>query len=204
MSEEHVFQLHSFLPPGVYDYTDPFKIPYNPQWKDVSIYEVEPKTSYGAPIKNYQELGTIELVLEAPNQEQLIVGNIPVALLVFSADYSIPAFGVGVLSSSELIERRHLRLKDGPLPHYAYLAQKNDNELALLNNHERGFEQIYLRPFLRDDQMYLRFTVVSYERIVDLLEFEIPITGELKKRIIKANSNYQPPVYEIYSDSNVL
>ncbi|MEM7368561.1 MAG: hypothetical protein AAF587_08145 [Bacteroidota bacterium] len=204
LNQEHVFRLHSFVPPGIYDNSQSFNIPYRPIWTSAEVYEVRPLTSYGYPENSYQDQGTIEIVLHSEDQQQLFAGNIPISLLVFSADYSIPAFGAGVLSSSELIERRHLRLREGPLPHYAYMADISGDQTILLNNHQIGYEQIYLRPVQQGEEMFLRFTIVSYERIVDLLEFEIPITGPLKERIKQASKRYHPPVYEIYSDSNVL
>lgn len=202
---EHTFSLHAFIPPGIYDNTQSFDIPYRPDWKKVDIYEVTPLTSYGYPANEWQNQGSLEIVLHSEDGKRAIIaGNIPVSLLVFGADYSIPAFGAGVLSSSELIERRHLRLREGPLPHYAYLTQVEGENLTLLNNHTEGYEQIFFRPFLKGQEMYLRMTVVSYERVIDLLEFEIPITGALKDRILQAERRYQPPAYQVYSDNNVL
>lgn len=205
LNEEHTFRLHSFLPPGVYDHTESFEVPYRPHWEKVEIYEVNPLTTYGYPANTYQDQGTIEIVLHSKDgKQQMIAGNIPISLLVFAADYAIPAFGAGVLSSSELIERRHLRLREGPLPHYAYMAEIKDGKSFILNNHELGYEQIFLRPIQKGEEMFLRFTVVSYERIVDLMEFEIPIIGSLKTRLLQASEYYQPPLYEIYNDSNIL
>ena len=197
--------MHAFIPPGIYDHSQSFDIPYRSDWKKVEIYEVNPLTSYGYAPNKWQNQGSIEVVLHAEDGKRAIVaGNIPISLLVFGADYSIPAFGAGVLSSSELIERRHLRLREGPLPHYAYLIQWKGDNMQLLNNHSIGYEQIFFRPFLKGQDMYLRMTIVSYERIIDLLEFEIPITGTLKNSILQAEQQYQPPVYEVYSDNNVL
>ena len=202
---DHTFKLHAFVPPGIYDHTSSFDIPYRPEWGRVEIYEVEPLTSYGYPKTKWQEQGSLEIVLHSEDgQRALVAGNIPVSLLVMGADYSIPAFGAGVLSSSELIERRYLRVREGPLPHYAYLLQKDGTDFTLINNHKVGYEQIFLRPFRRGDELLLRLTVVSYERIVDLLEFEIPITGPLRDRLLRAEQQYQPPAYEVYSDSNLL
>ena len=171
----------------------------------VEFFEVEPLTSYGGKHDGYGKFGYLEIHLKSStNKESIIAGNIPIQLLVFSEDYKIPAFGVGVLASSELVERRFLRLNEGPYPHYAYLAKEKDNQLFLLNNHPVGYEQIYLRPFQKEGKTYLRMTIVSYERIVDLLEFNIPIEGELLKRIQQASATYKPPIYEVYQDTNIL
>lgn len=200
-----IFDMHSFRPPGIYDHQARMQVPYRPEWNQVRIREVEPSTSYGGKHQGFGQFGYIELELaNDQNQQRIIVGNIPVSLLVLSEDYKVPAFGAGVLSSSELIERRHLRLQQGPYPHYAYLAEHRDGKNYLLNNHPEGYEQIYLRPFEEEGQLFLRFTVVSYERIIDLLEFNIPVSGDLAQRIRAASSQYQPPIYEVYTDTNIL
>ena len=205
LQENDEFQLHSFIPPGIYDHQSRFRIPYDPNWEKVEVNEVLPKTSYGHDYSEFKEQGFLEFTLQHKTQNQaLIVGNIPVKLLVFSNDYVIPSFGVGVLSSSELVERRHFRLKSGPPPHYAYLIKDADSNPKVLNNHSLGYEQIYIRPFKREDKIWIRFTVVSYERIVDLLEFEFPVEGELAKKIIANSANYSPPFYEVYADDNTL
>ena len=200
------FQLYSFIPPGIYNQETPFRIPYDPHWSKVALYEVAPLTTYGHDHSQFSDQGYLEIVLHhAERPEALIVGNVPIQLLVYSEDYKIPAFGAGVLTSSERIERRHLRLQQGPAPYYAYLVQDPDQpHPKLINNHHRGYEQIYLRPFQRQQQHFLRFTLVSYERIVDLMEFEIPLKGDLISRIQEANQAYQPPLYEVYTDDNTL
>ncbi len=200
-----LFDMHSFKPPGIYDKNERMQTAYNPAWDQVEFYDVQPLTSYGGKHDGYGKYGYLEIHLKSStNNERIIAGNIPIQLLVLSEDYKIPGFGVGVLASSELVERRYLRLKEGTYPHYAYLTKERDDQLYLMNNHPVGYEQIYLRPFQKEGKTYLRMTIVSYERIVDLLEFNIPIHGDLEQLVLKASASYKPPIYEVYQDTNIL
>ncbi len=200
-----VFSLHSFENPGVYNSKKRMDIVYNPNWEKVVFNIVEPKTSYGGKHDQYGANEYLEVELFSKDESQSIVaGNIPIQLITFAEDYRIPAFGAGVLDASENIERRFLRLEEGPYPQYAYQIEKNQKEDLLINNHLTGYEQIYFRPVLIDQDLILKMTIVSYERIVDLLEFEIPITGELKDKIMKASLAYKKPIYEVYQDSNIF
>ena len=200
-----VFDMHSFKAPGIYNKKERMQVIYNPNWDKAEFHYVEPKTTYGGQHDGYGQLGYLEIhLISTKNSERIIAGNIPIQLLVLSEDYKIPAFGVGVLAASEPIEQRYLRLKEGSYPHYAYLAKEKDKQLYLMNNHPIGYEQIYLRPFQKEGKTYLRMTMVSYERIVDLLEFNIPIEGELEQKILKASATYKPPIYEVYKDTNIL
>ncbi len=205
LQQGDVFSLHSFIPPGVYHAQKRMNIPYNKQWGKVTFSTVEPKTSYGGKHDKYGQYGYLEIELfNRENTQSILVGNIPIQLLVLSEDYKIPAFGAGVWNASEPVERRFLRLEEGPFPHYAYLIEHKGGQDLLVNNHEIGYEQIFLRPFFKEGKMFLRMTIVSYERIVDLMEFEILLEGDLAERIRKASLEYQPPIYEVYQDSNVL
>jgi hypothetical protein len=106
---------------------------------------------------------------------------------------------------SERIERRYLRLKDGPVPHYAYMMSKNDDDKwSLVNNHEVGIEQLTIRPIVKGGKTYLRINLIAYERILDLIEMEVPITGSLAKRIEEATAKYTPPLYRVYKDDNII
>ena len=201
------FVVKKFVSPGVYSGTKYETIPFKADWPLVEIREVTPHTSYGSEAPSHGDLGHIELTVhEGGTDRAIIVGNIPVSLLVEQEDYQIPSFGVGVLAPSERIERRYLRLKDGPVPHYAYQVEKSEDGSGwrLLNNHHFGYEQVFLRPFKRGNETFLRVTLVSYERILDLVELEVPLTGALKERINQATKQYTPPLYRVYEDPNVL
>ncbi len=200
------FKVRRFVAPGIYS-ADDFEIfDYNPYWSKAVIREVAPLTRYPGGREADDRLGYVEIALYERGEERgIILGNLPVSLLVEQDDYRIPAFGVGVLPPAEVIERRYLRFKEGPVPHYAYLVKKDsDGQWVILNNHEYGLEQIYIRPFHRKEKVYLRITLVSYERIVDLLEMEVEVTGELGERIRQATSEYKPPLFRVYKDANII
>ena len=133
-----------------------------------------------------------------------MIGNLPVDLLVFQEDYDVPGFGVGILRASEPIEKRYLFLKDGPAPIYAFSTKIEGGRLEVVNNHEQGLEQIYLRPYRQGDQVLLRVTLVSYERIVDLGEFDVTLPAELQQKILRASASYHRPLWRSFSDSNIL
>lgn len=200
------FKMHKFVSPGIYSASDSKVVDYDPAWTNITVRKVNPLARYAGSNTLLDKYGYIELKITKDNDsDAIVVGNIPLSLLVFQDDYKVPAYGVGVLPSSELIERRYLRLKDGPLPHYAYQMSKNsDDKWMMVNNHETGQEQIYLRPFEKNNKLYLRITLVSYERIVDLLEVVVEVDGELEKVIREASSNYSPPMFRVYKDANVI
>jgi hypothetical protein len=201
-----VFVCHSFIPPGVYSSKEARRVVYAPIWSEVELSEVKPKTRYAGPSPHAYPFGAIELTLRSKDQRHaLVVGNLPVDLLVFQEDYDVPGFGVGVLRASETIEKRHLFFKDGPAPVYAYLLDAAaEGGYVIANNHEAGLEQVYLRPFRRGDQVLLRITLVAYERIVDLLELEVPLPEELQQRLRDASATYRRPLWRSFSDSNLL
>jgi hypothetical protein len=144
------------------------------------------------------------IVYSKDESQAIVIGNVPLSLLVFQHDYIIPAFGVGVLPASELIERRHLRIKDGPKPHYAYLANHRDGKFFGLNNHKYGIEQVFLRPFKKEGKVFLRIILVSYERITDLLELEVPLESDLADKINDISSHFKTPLFRSYEDNNIL
>ncbi|MGZ3425355.1 MAG: hypothetical protein ACXVCV_01845, partial [Polyangia bacterium] len=110
-----------------------------------------------------------------------------------------------VLRASEPIEKRHLFLRDGPAPVYAYAADvEAGGALVVANNHELGLEQIYLRPYQRGDDVMLRVTLVAYERIVDIVEVELRLPDELARKVVDASAHYQRPLWRSFSDSNLL
>jgi hypothetical protein len=201
-----MFKLRKFVPPGIYSSDEKVTIPFNPYWNKVQIKDVTPLTQYPGGKAADDSLGYIEITAYNDDmQKVVVVGNVPVSLLVEQQDYFVPAFGVGVLMPSERIERRYLRLKDGPVPHYAYMMSKNDDDKwSLVNNHEVGIEQLTIRPIVKGGKTYLRINLIAYERILDLIEMEVPITGSLAKRIEEATAKYTPPLYRVYKDDNII
>jgi hypothetical protein len=205
LKEGDEFKMHKFVPPGVYSSSEDERVPFDPDWTSVVIKEVTPKTEYPGGIEERDPFGYVEItLLKGDGSTAFVAGNVPLSLLVFQDDYRIPAFGVGVLPSSERMEQRFLRISEGPVPHYAYQMIREDGRWNMVNNHESGYEQIYLRPFERDGHVYLRMTIVSYERIVDLIEVEIKIDGELSEVLRQASNNYKPPLFRVYRDDNIL
>lgn len=120
-----IFSLNSFENPGVYNRKKRMEIVFDPEWEKVTCSIVNPKTTYGGQHNKYGSNEYLEIELFSKDKSRsFIAGNIPIQLLAFGEDYRIPAFGAGVLDASENIERRYLRLKEGPYPHYAYLIEK--------------------------------------------------------------------------------
>jgi len=135
---------------------------------------------------------------------RVVLGNIPLSLLVEQEDYLVPAFGVGVPPPSELAERRLLRRTEGPAPHFAYQMVKRGDSWRLENNHEGGIEQVALRVVLRGDRAFLRITFIAYERILDLLELEVELSGPLAASVRESSAAYTPPLFRVYEDPNVI
>jgi hypothetical protein len=201
------FQFFSFVPPGIYTNKTLRAVPYEPIWTTATLREVTPRTRYGAtPSKHPYPAGALEVTLRSGDGKRaIVVGNVPIDLLVFQEDYDVPGFGVGVLRASESIEKRHLFLRDGPAPLYAYAADVDGSGgLTVANNHELGLEQIYLRPYKRGADVMLRVTLVAYERIVDIVELELKLPEELAGKIVDASAHYQRPLWRSFSDSNLL
>ncbi len=197
------FSMFSFQEPGVYNPDTRMKTEFKRSWSKAELFKVSPRTSYVGQ-KEFLQSDYLEFVItDDENKEALLIGNIPAALLSFRNDFVIPAFGVGVFLASERIERRLLRTTVGPHPSFAYLAEIKNGEYHLVNNHNLGYEQVYMRPIKKDDQIYLRVTLVSYERITDLVEFEINV-NEIREEFLKNDMKYTPPIYETYQDDNTF
>ncbi|MES2938966.1 MAG: hypothetical protein V4864_14870 [Pseudomonadota bacterium] len=200
-----IFSTRRFVNPGVYAAEDKKTIPFDPFWEDVEVKSVAPLTRYrdGKPAAAGEEF--LEIAVYAKDrQRRIVMGNIPLSLLVAQEDYLLPSFGVGVNPPAEFAERRHLRLKDGPVPHYAYQNVLQGGQWRLENNHEGGVEQMALRVFTKGDRTFLRVTFVAYERILDLLELEVEVTGPLAQKLRASSAAYQPPLYRVYEDVNII
>jgi len=197
------FSMFSFQEPGIYDPKNRMKMEFNRSWSRAEVYKTTPKTSYDEK-QEFLPSDYLEIrIFDKENTEAIVLGNIPSALLSFKNDFVIPAFGAGVFLASEPIERRLLRTTVGPHPSFAYLATIEEDKMYMVNNHLFGYEQIFIRPIQKEDDIYLRITLVSYERITDLIEFEIKVNN-MKEDIIRNNTNYSPPIYETYQDDNTL
>ena len=198
------FSMFSFQEPGIYNPNEKMELEFNRNWRTATIHSVEPKTQYS----NDQEFLPSEYIevtiFNKQKSKSIVIGNIPLALLSFKNDFVIPSFGVGVFQASEQIERRLLRTTVGPHPSFAYLTDiDNEGNHNMVNNHLYGYEQLFLRPVEKGEDLFLRITLVSYERITDLIEFDIKI-NDMKSIIQQNNDSYQPPIYETYLDDNTL
>jgi len=198
-----MFSMFSFQEPGIYDPDNKMKLEFNRKWRTAEIFNTNPKTRYSDE-QVFLSSDYIELqIFDEEKTQAIIIGNIPLSLLSFKNDFVIPAFGTGVFQASEAIERRLLRTTEGPHPSFAYLASIEDNSYKMVNNHLFGYEQLFIRPVEKGEDIYLRVTLVSYERITDLIEFEITVNN-MRDVIMKNNDSYQPPIYETYQDDNTL
>jgi hypothetical protein len=200
-----IFSTRKFVNPGIYSGDEKKTIPFDPFWEDVEIKSVKPLTAYrgGKTADATEEFFEIS-VFAKDRQRRIVMGNIPLSLLVDQEDYLVPSFGVGVNPPWEFAERRHLRLKDGPVPHYAYQLVERGGQWRLENNHEGGIEQLALRVVNRGERTFLRITFVAYERILDLLELEVEVKGPVAQKLRASSSKYKPPLFRVYEDVNLI
>jgi hypothetical protein len=144
----------------------------------------------------------LELTLDL-GAERLVVGNLPLPLLVEQEDYALYGFGVGVLAAEDLTERRRFLIEEGPAPSYAYLVQERHGRPYGINSHDRGLEQIFIRTLPFGPDPHWEITLASYERIADLVRYEVGIPQELVAPLRAASSVYVSPLYYTYRDDNV-
>lgn len=202
-----VVWMVDFQPPGRYapDHRKKFDLRFLSTPGAAAVREVSPKTSYNAPIDaatRFDDRRTyLELDLDL-GAERLVIGNLPLDLLVPEEDFLINGFGVGILDPGEPAERRALLVSQGPAPSYAYLIQQGSGQV--LNSHERGVEQIFLRLHLEKDAAWWEVTVTSFERIIDLVKYEVPVPPALDAAVREAARRYVSPVYFTYQDDNLL
>ncbi|MDJ0839599.1 MAG: hypothetical protein QNK37_23970 [Acidobacteriota bacterium] len=205
---EGVARLTEFIPPGKYDHQGfrEFNLNFLRKTRNVSVIGVEPRTSY-----NWRNGGTGEenqfdyLQLTIHLEEfDLLIGNLPFQLLVPQEDFSINGYGVGVLSSGGIAERREYLIADGPAPSYAYLARPDaDGGYTAFNSHAYGLEQIFIRTHLQGDDAWWEVTLTSYERIVDIVKYKIPIPAQLTETARQHAMAYISPLYYTYRDDNL-
>ncbi len=200
-------QMSSFVEPGIYSYEKPteFDFAFLAGANYANVKKVNPKTSYKLEefSKEQSDDTYIEIEIHLPNNEKLVIGNLPLHLLVRQEDFVIHGFGNGILDAAGLAERRQFLLENGPAPSYAYLAKEKDGDLYALNSHERGIEQIFIRshPFNKDP--HWEIIITSYERIIDLVNYKIDIPAGLQPLQKEQSENYIPPIYFTYQDNNV-
>lgn len=202
--------LSSFIEPGKYALTErrAFDLTFLTETDHTEVSRVTPLTDYdwldrsdteSAPERaaNYLEL-TLHL-----DAYSIVLGNLPMELLVPQEDFVIQGFGVGVLSSAGIAERRKYLFEQGPAPSFAYLYQMMDGHAMALNSHDFGIEQIFIRTHIRDDDPWWEITITSFERIVDLVKYRIDIPEALQAELTTYAMEYISPLYRTYRDDNL-
>ncbi len=163
------------------------------------------------PLTNYRWTESITSSFFSPeyleiqislNDKKIVIGNLPLSLLVEHEDFTLFGFGVGILNPDSLIERRQLLFKQGPHPSFAYILEERNSELWAVNSHELGLEEIYLRAYPRRSQPFIEIIITSYERMVDVIKYRIPIPAQVLESMKNYDDHYVSPAYNIYRDDN--
>ena len=198
-----------FEDPGIYSIEEwkEFDFSFLASVSEAEINIVEPLTSYN-PKQLRKTVPTkdetyIELIIELANNENLILGNLPLRLLVEQEDYIIYGFGIGILNAGELSERRELLFELGHRPSYAYLTQKIGTTHLGLNSHDRGIEQVFIRSRPTSTPPHWEITITSYERITDIIKYNVEMPQEFVDIQAKQSRDYIAPIYFSYRDDNV-
>ena len=204
---DHPAHMADFVPPGKYSASQRkrFDLSFLFAPRQAVLALVEPLTDYRwtrprEPVPSDAEYLEIRLVLE---DVQLILGNLPLALLVQQEDFAIHGPGVGILPAAEPAERRALLLERGPRPSFAYLLEERGGQWMALNAHERGIEQVFLRCHPFAPRPYLRVIVTSFERIANLVEYRLPLPPALQERARAYSRAYISPLFATYRDDNL-
>jgi hypothetical protein len=199
--------LSEFISPGKYSMSKRrrFDFSYLTRTDNAEVFLVHPKTHYNWRKSDRSSIKTPYVEIHLKLQDYaIIIGNLPLSLLVPQEDFAINGFGVGVLSSGGLAERRRFLLTEGPAPSFAYLCHRGKTkELIALNSHEMGLEQVFLRTHIEGDKMWWEVTITSYERMADIVKYRVEIPGELKTQVQRYQRLYIPPVFFTYRDDNL-
>ncbi|MDX1546006.1 MAG: hypothetical protein R3247_03410 [Rhodothermales bacterium] len=202
--------MASFVEPGIYsskiEERTEFDFTFLSAPQHAAVRLVRPKTSYrfdGAGGAASGGDAYVEFDLDLGGGERLIIGNLPLDLLVEREDFTLHGFGVGILSAGDFAERRQFLLTRGPHPSFAYLAREEGGRLLALNSHGRGIEQVFIRSHPNAPTPHWEVIITSYERIVDLVKYRIPMPERLVEPQREASRRYIPPIYFTYRDDNV-
>jgi hypothetical protein len=200
--------LSTFVEPGKYSYSDrsEFDLGFLRETVSAEVRRVRPLTRYNWFAEGRKETGEndayLELVLRLRDYS-LVLGNLPLELLVPQEDFAINGFGVGVLSSSGIAERRKYLIDEGPCPSFAYLCREEGEKLVGLNSHEFGIEQVFVRTHLHGGPPWWEITITSYERMVDLVKYRVDIPAPLREEVESNALEYIAPLYLTYRDDNL-
>ena len=75
--------------------------------------------------------------------------------------------------------------------------------LVGLNSHDYGIEQIFIRTHIDDIDPWREITITSYERIVDIVKYRVPIPEPLRAELKACAMEYVSPLYRTYRDDNL-
>jgi hypothetical protein len=203
----HDVLLPEFVPPGKYSLAKrrKFDVRFLGRPRSADVRRVVPKTSYrigtaGAGQNDPEEYIEIGLSLEG---YRIVLGNLPLRLLVPQEEFVIHGFGVGILAASEPAERRRFLYEIGPAPSFAYLIDTSGSAPLVRNSHDFGIEQVFIRSRLSRSESYFEITVTSFERIVDLVRYRVPIPQALEPELRRRAERYVSPLFLTYQDDNV-
>ncbi len=198
-------QLSSFIAPGKYSLKErrKFDFQFLRGIRGVDVYQTTALTHYNwRAAKQQATPDCLELHLDL-GEWVVVLGNLPMHLLVPQEDFGIWGFGAGVLPSSDFAERRKFLIEAGPPPPFSYLCKKQGDKLIAVNSHDKGVEQVFIRTHVQDAKPHWEITVTSYERIVDLVKYQVEIPKSLVAPLKRAAANYAAPLYRTYRDDNV-
>ncbi|MFQ5571590.1 MAG: hypothetical protein ACE5G0_18065 [Rhodothermales bacterium] len=202
-----LLHLSNFVEPGKYAVSErrAFDLAFLADVGYAEVNRVTPLTDYKRfhrPSPRPASANYLELTLYLEDLN-IVIGNLPMALLVPQEDFAIHGFGVGVLSSNGLAERRQYLIKEGPAPSFAYLFRETNGQKVALNSHDYGIEQIFIRTHINDDDPWWEITITSFERIVDIIKYRVRIPDELHQELATNAMEYIAPLYRTYRDDNL-
>lgn len=203
---ENPVKMSDFIAPGKYscNKNKEFDFGFLKEPRSAHVQLVTPLTHYDMETFATQnkEGPYIEITIDL-GEEKIIIGNLPLFLLVQQEDFQIHGFGVGILSTSDFAERRKILIEKGPHPSFAYLVTQKDEELFAINSHDRGLEQIFIRAYPFVENPYWEITFTSFERIVDIVKYQLQIPTDLQQQVKKYTTEYITPSYFGYRDDNL-
>jgi hypothetical protein len=197
--------LSSFIEPGKYSRKERrrFDFGFLRGIKEARVLRTTATTDYNwRKKKKPLHPGCVEIHLDL-GEWTIVLGNLPVDLLVPQEDFGISGFGVGVLPSSDFAERRKFLIEAGPPPSFAYLCRKADSKRIVVNSHDYGLEQVFIRTHSNVDDPWWEITLTSYERIVDIVKYRVAVPAGMAGELKTAAANYHAPLYRTYRDDNL-
>jgi hypothetical protein len=197
--------LPDFIEPGKYSISERRKFDFSflRGIRQARVIRTTATTDYDWRNKNKpSHPDCVEIHLDL-GEWTIVLGNLPVRLLVPQEDFSIWGFGVGVMPSSDFAERRKFLIEDGPPPSFAYLCRSKDGKKIVVNSHDLGLEQVFIRTNSNTEEPWWEITLTSYERIVDIVKYRVAAPESMFAELRDAAANYAAPLYRTYRDDNL-